>query len=149
MQNQILFYQQEGLNVIAKTEWNQASMIKLLWDLCNKGDSLWIKWIHTYYVDLDDIMNVPIKSTFSYILKNILKQITVIQNMQDWKAVIQDKRFNIKKFYYGILEQKQQVQERKLFYDNFARPRALFVMWLACQDRLETKARASKVWYAE
>ena len=30
--------------------WNRAAIVKLCWDLANKEDKLWIKWIHVYYI---------------------------------------------------------------------------------------------------
>ena len=30
--------------------WNRAAIDKLCWDLANKEDKLWIKWIHAYYL---------------------------------------------------------------------------------------------------
>ena len=39
-----------GLGLINMHIWNRAAIAKLCWDLENKEDKLWIKWIHTYYL---------------------------------------------------------------------------------------------------
>lgn len=56
---------QGGQNIISINEWNQAYMINLLWNLSGKRVSLWIKWVHTYYVKNDDIWNVRIRNSCS------------------------------------------------------------------------------------
>ncbi|XP_058775782.1 uncharacterized protein LOC131650057 [Vicia villosa] len=86
-------------------------------------------------------MTVPIKNSCSWILKNILKQRGQVKEMQPWKDLVENEKFSMKKFYYNFLKHHQQIPWRRLFYDNAARPRALFTLWLACHDRLATKAR--------
>ena len=39
-----------GIGLINMKVWNRAAIAKLCWDLANKEDKLWIKWIHTYYI---------------------------------------------------------------------------------------------------
>ena len=41
---------EEGLGLINIKIWNRAAIAKLCWDLANKEDKLWIKWIHAYYI---------------------------------------------------------------------------------------------------
>ena len=40
----------EGWNIILITLWNMVAITKLLWDLANKADKLWVRWVHTYYI---------------------------------------------------------------------------------------------------
>ncbi|XP_015077353.1 uncharacterized protein LOC107021245 [Solanum pennellii] len=39
-----------GMGLINMLVWNRAAVAKLCWDLANKEDKLWIKWIHAYYL---------------------------------------------------------------------------------------------------
>lgn len=39
-----------GLNILDVYKGNQAALDKLLWNMCMKKDTLWIRWIHSYYV---------------------------------------------------------------------------------------------------
>ncbi|XP_058784085.1 uncharacterized protein LOC131658853 [Vicia villosa] len=39
-----------GLGVININIWNKCAMLKLLWNICNKPNNLWVKWIHAYYL---------------------------------------------------------------------------------------------------
>lgn len=39
----------------------------------------------------------------------------------------------------------QEVKWKMIFYDNFAHPKALFVTWLVCHKKLDTKERLHKL----
>lgn len=39
-----------GLGFRFLEEWNKAAMVKHIWDVCNKSDTLWVKWIHTFVI---------------------------------------------------------------------------------------------------
>lgn len=41
---------------------------------------------------------------------------------------------------------KQTVPSRKFLYGSVARPRATFVLWMACHGRLATKDRDTMLW---
>lgn len=39
-----------GLGLRSLKEWNKASMLRHLWALCKKQDTLWVKWVHSYII---------------------------------------------------------------------------------------------------
>lgn len=39
-----------GLGLRNNKVWNDAIMLKLLWDIHANKDSLWIKWVHGFYL---------------------------------------------------------------------------------------------------
>ena len=39
-----------GLHILDITVWNRAAISKLLWNLCSKRDTLWVWWMHCYYI---------------------------------------------------------------------------------------------------
>lgn len=49
-------------------------MKKLLWNLSGNKDSMWIKWVHTYYFKGVDFMNMQATQNSFWIIKEILKQ---------------------------------------------------------------------------
>lgn len=57
----------EGLNIASLGEWNQETMGKLLWNLQNKVDKLWVKWINIYYIKEKDVMTYRIFLISDYI----------------------------------------------------------------------------------
>ncbi|XP_058774247.1 uncharacterized protein LOC131648512 [Vicia villosa] len=89
-------------------------------------------------------MDVKIRPTCLWMLKAILKQREAVVDMQGWKDMMTAGKFCKKKIYNGLLSSTQLVTWRKLLYDNEARPRALFIMWIAYHDRLATKDKLLK-----
>lgn len=57
----------------------------------------------------------------------------------DCQQVTQDNKFITKLVYHNLIETQPLVQRRKLLFNNVARPRACFTLWLVCQNRLTTK----------
>ncbi|XP_058750078.1 uncharacterized protein LOC131623068 [Vicia villosa] len=135
---------QGGLNVVDLARWNKVCLIKLLWNLCRKADSLWVRWVHTNYMKDERVMVVPIKNSCSWILKEILKTIQEVEGLNQWQQVVKNDVFKTKKFYYSLVEAKSKVPWRKLMYENEASPRALFTLWMSCNKRIGTKDRLSK-----
>jgi hypothetical protein len=74
-----------GLNLISLEEWNQANLAKLLWNINSKTDSLWIKWIHSYYIKTDHLMTMSVNNSCSWIWKAILKQRDSLLQIQGWE----------------------------------------------------------------
>lgn len=129
---------QGGLNLISLYEWNQANLIKL-WNFSGKSDRLWIRWIHSYYIQWDEVMIVSVKSMCSWMLKAILKQRDIVQQLGIWNNLQATSVFKTKMIYQSLKESHQEVAWRKLFSGNLARPKAHFILWLACHGRLATK----------
>ncbi|CAK8572717.1 unnamed protein product [Lathyrus sativus] len=54
-----------GLNFVDIEVWNKTTLMKLLWNLSGKEDSLWVKWIQTYYIKTNDLMEIQCKKSDS------------------------------------------------------------------------------------
>lgn len=39
-----------GLNMVNLKVWNKETVLKMCWDIEQKQEKLWIKWIHSYYI---------------------------------------------------------------------------------------------------
>lgn len=44
-----------GKNILHICNWNKVVVAKQLWALATKADSMWIRWVHAYYIK-DDIV---------------------------------------------------------------------------------------------
>lgn len=55
----------DGLNIIELGTWNNTTMLKLLWNLCRKFDNLWVKWVHSYHIKGDVLMDMEEKASYS------------------------------------------------------------------------------------
>ncbi|CAK8574804.1 unnamed protein product [Lathyrus sativus] len=132
-----------GLNVLDLSEWNTACLTKLLWNLCNKKDFLWVKWIHTFYFKTTDILQVKEKHSMSWIFKAILRYRTIIIGMEDWNEM--KEKYFVGKVYQLLKKDELDVEWKHMFSNSIARPRALFAMWIACHSRLATRRRLKKL----
>lgn len=60
-----------GMNFLDIYTWNKAAIGKLLWNLCQKKDKLWVVWIHSYY-GKPGIWNIQAQQA-SWVIQRILK----------------------------------------------------------------------------
>lgn len=61
--------------------------------------------------------------------------------MEAWKSAQQKQMFKTRDIYLNLLDQNVQANWKNLFMNNMARPRACFVLWMACHGKLATKDR--------
>lgn len=132
---------QGGLSIIELEIRNVAIMLKMLWNLCGKSDSLQVKWIHAYYIKHATLMEVKTKTNCSWIMKDILQQIQGIENLQCWDQIMHRREFTMKAMYLALRDEEPKVTWKTLLYENKVRPRLQMIMWLACHGKLATKAR--------
>jgi hypothetical protein len=125
-----------GLNLISLEEWNKANLAKLLWNISSKADSLWIKWIHCYYVKDDQLMTMDVPQSCSWIWKAILQQRASLLLVPGWDCM-HGKNIT-RKVYTSLRTIHPDVDWKVTLYGNITRPRALFIFWLACHGRLPT-----------
>ena len=130
-----------GLNIIDLDIWNTVTLLKLLWNLSDKADSLWERWIHTYYVKNRNIMDIEVTTNASWIVKAILNQRDCVRGRSWWGDMLHQDRFKMSKIYKGLLRDVPQVLWKSLFYGNLARSRAKTNLWLSCNEHLATKSR--------
>ncbi|XP_058776141.1 uncharacterized protein LOC131650448 [Vicia villosa] len=134
-----------GWNVLDLEEWNKIAMVKLLWDLVKKTDSMWVLWIHTYFIKGKDIWTIDKSMQNSWIVNNVLKAREKVDAVpHSWQAAMDTGCFKMSKFYKEILQDNVDMNWNPLFDCNKARPRALLFLWLACHRRLATKERMAK-----
>ncbi|GJX68521.1 hypothetical protein Tco_0304248 [Tanacetum coccineum] len=61
-----------GLGIKNLSLWNKAMLVKHLWNLACKKDTLWVKWIHAVKIKGTSIWNVQGCNTDSWGWKNFL-----------------------------------------------------------------------------
>lgn len=132
---------QGGLQVIDLPLWSKACLLKLLWNLCNKEDSLWVKWIHAYYMTREQVMSQPVPPSSSWIMKGIMLCMTLTIGNSTWDSMRGLPKFKTGVMYMALQIERPEVEWKTLMYGNLARPRAKMIMWMACHDRLPTRAR--------
>ncbi|XP_058776385.1 uncharacterized protein LOC131650703 [Vicia villosa] len=127
-----------GLRIINLQIWNKICLSRLLWNICRKADTLWVRWVHMYYIKNADVLQKDIKGSGSWITKQVLK----IRN--DNRLVYMGNGFRTGALYKEQMTHLPKVDWRVFVCKNRARPRAVFILWLACQNKLATKYRMGK-----
>lgn len=64
-----------------------------------------------------------------------------IMSMHTWTNTTPGEKLMTNKLYKEIMGIHPEVVWKKAFYDYYARPRALFCLWMGCQGKLQTKDR--------
>ncbi|XP_019258261.1 PREDICTED: uncharacterized protein LOC109236524 [Nicotiana attenuata] len=124
-----------GLNLINLKLWNIAAIAKTSWDLAHKQDKLWIKWLHAYYIKTQQLKTMAIPQQACWMVRKVIESYSIIEEMQfsqDWKKSM------IKQIYLHLLGDYSRMEWKALVFQNAARPKAQFIMWLLIQDRLMT-----------
>ncbi|XP_060178666.1 uncharacterized protein LOC132608897 [Lycium barbarum] len=130
-----------GLNILDIYTWNQAAIRKMLWNICRKKDTLWVKWIHTYYVKTGEIWNTKVAKV-SWMVKKILKATWLFDQTgcsENMMAGMES--YSIKWFYKALRGDYPKVVWRRLLCNNSGLPKWLFILYLALNRRLQTKDR--------
>lgn len=77
----------------------------------------------------------------STIIKAILRVRDVIQDTQEWNTQITTPKFSTRAIYKFLRGNSSRVEWCDLIIRNYARPKAVFILWLAMHGRLATKDR--------
>jgi hypothetical protein len=82
--------------------WNQAAICKLLWNLANKKDVLWVKWVHEYYTKGRNVLLMDVPAQASWVVKNVFGAAKTLSSVND--NVYQQTNFSIKRMYNALRE---------------------------------------------
>ncbi|XP_070050321.1 uncharacterized protein [Nicotiana tomentosiformis] len=137
-----------GLNIKGCSSWNKASVGKLLWQLTQSKNSLWVKWVHDIYIKNDpNVWSHTAPQDFSWYWKklNSLKE-----KMQEWyvqgKYILTPKGdYSITSSYNALLGGQVKMENASLVWSKFAQPKHRFIAWLATKKRLLTKERLGQM----
>ncbi|XP_019239458.1 PREDICTED: uncharacterized protein LOC109219451 [Nicotiana attenuata] len=140
------------LNVMNLLVWNKATIAKHLWAVAKKKDSLWIKWLHIYYIKNHSIEDMPTPRNAAWVVRKIVELRKMINELQGIQGnlesrLIQLQRgelFSIKKLYRLQYPHYQKVQWKSIMLQAHIHPRYKFILWLALHSRLATVDRLLK-----
>lgn len=62
-----------GLGLKSLQVWNRATMLRHLWALCKKEDTLWVKWVHSYMIRDQNIWATKVPQDCSWTVRKLLK----------------------------------------------------------------------------
>ncbi|XP_058779495.1 uncharacterized protein LOC131653382 isoform X4 [Vicia villosa] len=76
-------------------------------------------------------------------MKNLLHTRQLYQDL-DFNRAVSGNKLHLKLLYLDLLATDVKPVWRHLMFGNFARPRSVFIFWLACNGRLATKERLKR-----
>ncbi|XP_019264258.1 PREDICTED: uncharacterized protein LOC109241890 [Nicotiana attenuata] len=96
-----------GLNVINMRTWNKAAVMKHLWALAMKKDTLWIRWAHIYYIKNRRIEDIDTPKNAAWVVRKIIEMkedvLKMRTNQTDITSILREfekqGKFQIKKAY--------------------------------------------------
>lgn len=132
-----------GLNLRQILVWNKAALLKQLWMLALKKDSLLVKWVHTYYIKDGYLMVCKFPKCISWMLRKIVEMRYVVDEVGGFSSVATPLKFSVSKAYSKLLELAPKVYWEHLLIGNHFSPRSQYVVWLVCWRRLAIVDRLS------
>lgn len=135
------------LNILDIYCWNKVALFKLLWAITTKNDTLWIQWIHSFYVKNRSAENMSSPKQACWIIRNIFDaRDWFSQNnpTNDLNSYCKKEKFSIKKLYIASKPQYQKCPWKRLTIASKALPKQHFILWLALHRRLATIERLQK-----
>ncbi|XP_069143460.1 uncharacterized protein [Solanum lycopersicum] len=117
--------------------WNRAAIVKLCWDLAQKEDKLWIKWIHAYYLKDQNVWQK--RDQASWMIRRIMNAKLIVDQCQPKQG-----KGVIKHIYDYLRGEKIKPEWRCLLFKNPARPKACFTLWILMNRKLPTVDRLIK-----
>ncbi|VFQ99544.1 unnamed protein product [Cuscuta campestris] len=127
-----------GLGIKNLVLWNYACGQSLLWDIANKKDILWVKWIHNRYLKGTTIWDIKVKPGMCYYLRKIL------QNRRMFEDMIIGGNYEIQKGYELLMGVSTEFQAYQIVWNKLTAPKHQFLSWLGWRNRISTKVRSNK-----
>lgn len=152
--NVCLPVKERGLGILNFKAWNAAFLAKILWNIHNKKDTLWVKWVHHQYLSNNNLWDwSPAKSKVSHLMWSI---IGVRNQLADklggvHNTIVELNKCNINghlstKHVYNILRPRgDSCNFIGAIWRGFIPPKQSFISWLALRNRLQTKDRLGDV----
>ncbi|XP_061371578.1 uncharacterized protein LOC133314119 [Gastrolobium bilobum] len=142
--------QERGLGLFSLKEWNLTLLARILWDIHAKKDSLWIKWVHSQYLQGGNIWDHAHSPLDSPLFKKIIWIRDTILDREHHKdgavQVLGSWTYNnilvASKAYMYFRHPNPIVYWHKVVWNTALPPKDAFIFWLAMKGKLFTLDRA-------
>ncbi|GKA31462.1 RNA-directed DNA polymerase, eukaryota, reverse transcriptase zinc-binding domain protein [Tanacetum coccineum] len=160
---------QGGLGLKSLRVMNCALMVKHLWYIASRKESLWVKWLNVYKLKGECLWDMKVRDSFSWNLKQILKlrdsiwpfewselfsevidvPVPVLSSDSVDKALWFNKKneevqFSVKEAWKVLRIDGPEVMWHKHVWFSQCIPRHAFILWMALKGRLKTQDRISR-----
>ena len=142
-----------GLGLRLLSNWNEALLIKNLWNIAASKDSLWVKWVNIVKLKRKSIWDVQKKYNDGWIWKVLLDLRDKIKdhvcNDNNGHAVWKDSSgkivdYSTKTVYNTLSQPGSTVRWYKVVWFSQCNPRMAFILWMAMKCKLQTQDRIRK-----
>ncbi|KAJ6856768.1 hypothetical protein NC651_038440 [Populus alba x Populus x berolinensis] len=138
-----------GLGFFDLRARNNSCQAKHIWNIHLKADSIWIQWVHHYYICSQSFWDTAAHPNSSPLWKSIINfrdklvemgcgQSQVLSLMENWCNSTGSFTANA---YEYLWLRSNPVYWRKIVWEPWSMPRYSFILWLAVLGRLQTKDR--------
>ncbi|XP_019106165.1 uncharacterized protein LOC109135504 [Beta vulgaris subsp. vulgaris] len=131
-----------GLGVRNCVVWNNADIGKYTWQIAQKDDSLWIKWIHSIYIRDANWWEYQPRGNVSWTWKLICRVRDLFKEAYHNNQWLDgSKAYSIKEGYKWLSGTQESVSWHHWVWIPVNTPKHAFISWLAALDRLRTRER--------
>ncbi|GAB2303773.1 hypothetical protein Dimus_038959 [Dionaea muscipula] len=136
-----------GLGLFHMPTWNQALLFSNIWNIHTDKQSLWIKWVHHFYLRGTSIWTWQPGKDASTFMKHMIRTrdqlLTTMGSFEHLQACISRPRKqqrSITSLFYDCLRTKRTPK----FWSNIVwhkqiEPKVSFILWMAALNRLRTR----------
>jgi exonuclease III len=128
---------------------NSSCLAKQIWNIHLKADSIWIQWVHHYYLQSHSFWDTAASPSSSPLWKSILNlrdklvgmvggQTHTLSLMAHWSNSTGPFTAHAYEF---LRFRSSPVRWRKVVWESWSMPRYNFILWLAVLGRLRTRDR--------
>lgn len=133
--------------------WNATAITKQLWDLADKNDCLWIKWVHIYYIKNNSIESYASPKNSTLVIRKIIDSIQQIMRAHGLQEDLQTRlascvkgsKFLIKKLYDALSPQYPKFPWKGIMLSPCIHPRHKFTLWIALHHRIPIVERLARI----
>ena len=79
---------EDGLGIRSAVEWNKALMMRHIWDIARKKDTLWVKWCHVYMLRGRSMWGSRCAPDASWTWRKLMRsrrEVTTLYKIQNWQ----------------------------------------------------------------
>uniref|UniRef100_A0A803QGH1 Reverse transcriptase domain-containing protein n=1 Tax=Cannabis sativa TaxID=3483 RepID=A0A803QGH1_CANSA len=122
-----------GFQDIAK--WNQAAVAKHVWVIASKKNNLWVKWVHSVYIEEDDWWGYEAPSHSSWYWRRVVYTKDLVKQIipPDQFATFE---FKISAVYKLLMQEQRNFHLNQQIWSRLNVPKHNFVLWIAVQNKL-------------
>jgi hypothetical protein len=144
-----LYKDEGGLGIFDLRARNNSFLAKHIWNIHLKADTIWIQWVHHYYIYSLSFWDTDAHPSSSPLWKSIINfrdklvemgggQSHVLSLMENWSSSTGP--FTAKAYEFLRLRSNP-VHWRKVVWESWSMPRYSLIIWLTVLGRLRTKDR--------